>query len=222
MKTFTNYLEQCALMSLEKQDKLARMIGENMHEIDLDEGLIRFSSDLVFPFQILGTESDNTLTWLWAWAEEQTEIPENLVQTSLQLRDWGVRKGIREFTLPSVDIGKTDGNTIAMVSTQISMANSYFCDRYEGGAAYLLILDKSIDIQPSFDRAALFRHLSDTVSRYELNHQNVLWSYLQLKTLSPVSKGPLITCELETGERVNAEFDDAGKLRVWNGEAITD
>jgi hypothetical protein len=86
---------------------------------------------------------------------------------------------------------------------------------------YLLIFDKSIENQPSFNRSGLFRHLSDLVSRYELNHRNVLLSYLEKKGLSPVTKGQLVTCELETGERVNAEFDDHGKLTVLNGEAVT-
>ncbi len=207
---------------MEKQDKLSRIIGENMHELDLDAGLIRFSRDLAFPFQVLGTESDNTLTWLWAWAEEHTEIPENLVQTSLQLRDWGVGEGIREFTIPSLDLDHADGNSLAMVSTQIAMANSYFRDSYEGGAAYLLIFDKSIENEPSFDRASLFSHLTSLLSRYELNQRNVLLSYLERKGLSPVAKDVVTTCELESGERVIAEFDDTGKLRVWNGEAITD
>jgi hypothetical protein len=222
MKTFTDYLEQYALFSLEKQGKLAGIIGESMHELDLDAGLIRFSRNLAFPFQVLGTESDNTLTWLWAWAEEQTDIPENLRQTSLQLRDWGVREGIREFTMPSVDLDRADGNSLAMVSTSIAMANSYFRDSYEGGAAYLLIFDKSIENEPSFDRASLFRHLTDLLSRYELDHKKVLLSYLERKGLSPVAKDTVVTCELETGERVNAEFDDAGKLSIWNGETITD
>jgi hypothetical protein len=220
MKTFTDYLEKYALFSLEKQDKLARIIGENMHELDLDAGVIRFSRDLAFPFQVLGTESDNTLSWLWAWAEEQTEIPDNLIQMSLQLRDWGVREGIREFTMPSFDLDRADGNSIAMISTQITMANSYFRDGYEGGAVYLLIFDKSIEHESSFDRAGLFRHLTDLLPRYELNQQKVLLSYLEMKGLSPAAKGTSVTCDLETGERVNAEFDEAGNLKEWNGEPI--
>jgi hypothetical protein len=206
---------------MEKREKLAGLIGEYAHELDLDAGIIRFSRDLAFPFQVLGTESDNTLSWLWAWAEEQTEMPETLVQMSLKLRDWGMREGIQEFTLPSIDLDRADGNVIAMVSAQIVEANSYFRDSYEGGALYLLIFDKSIESQPSFDRSVLFRHLLDLVSRYELNHRNVLLSYLEKKGLSPVTKGQLVTCELETGERINAEFDDHGKLTVLNGEAVT-
>lgn len=222
MKTLNDYLEQYALISLEKRDKLASMVGENLHELDLDAGIIRFSRDLAFPFQVLGTESDNSLTWLWAWAEEQTEIPEMLIQASLDLRHWGAQEGLREFTIPSIDLTRADGNAVAMVSTQISQANSYFRDSYEGGAAYLLIFENSIDNEPSFDRASLLRHLSDIIARYDLNHRNLLWSYLQMKRVSAVEQGPLITCELETGERLIAEFDDAGKLSVWNGERVAD
>jgi hypothetical protein len=221
MNNFMDYIERYALFSMEKQDKLSRIIGEQMHHLDLDAGVVQFNQGLALPFQVIGTESDNTLTWLWAWAEEQTEIPEHLMQTSLQLRDWGAREGINEFTLPSVDIDKTDGNAITLVSTQIANANSYFRDSYEGGAAYLLIFDRSIDNEPSFDRASIYRHLTDLLSRYELNERKVLLSYLEMKELSPVSKGLLITCELENGERINAEFDDTGKLRVWSGESMT-
>ena len=206
---------------MEKQNKLARIVSEQMHQLDLDAGMIRFSRDLALSFQVLGTESDNTLTWLWAWAEEQTEIPDNLIQTSLQLRDWGLRERINEFIQPSVDTFKTDGNAIAIVSTQIANANSYFRDSYEGGAAYILIFDKSIENEPAFDGVSLYRHLTELFSRYELNQRKVLLSYLEIKGFAPVSQGPLVICELANGERIIAEFDDEGKLRVWNGETIT-
>src|SRR5208337_2070637 len=54
------YLERCALITLEKQDKLESLIAESIHELDLDAGKIRFN-DLAFPVQVLGTESDNSL-----------------------------------------------------------------------------------------------------------------------------------------------------------------
>ena len=206
---------------MEKQNKLARIVSEQMHQLDLDAGMIRFSQDLALPFQVLGTESDNTLTWLWAWADEQTEIPNDLIRTSLQLRDWGLRERISEFTLPSVDTVKTDGNAIAIVSTQIANANSYFRDSYAGGAAYLLVFDKSIENEPAFDGVSLYRHLTELFSRYDLNQRKVLLSYFEIKGLSSVSEGSRVICELANDERIIAEFDDEGKLRVWNGETIT-
>ncbi len=219
MKTVTEYLERYALLSLEKQDKLESLIGEHFHELDLDSGKIRFNG-LEFPMQVIGTESDNTLTWLWAWADEQTEIPESLMQSAIQLKVWGEGEGFREFTLPSVDLNRADGHAIAMIASEVCNASCYYRDGYEGGAVFLLLFGKTIDSRPSFDRTRLVRRLSDLFSRYDLNHRNALLSYLTMKRLSPVEERNLISCELGSGERLNAEFDDAGRLTVINGASF--
>jgi hypothetical protein len=217
--TLQAYLEKYALLSLEKQDRLESLIRDRMHELDLDAGKIRFE-DLEFPVQVIGTESDNTLTWLWAWAEEQTEVPIGLLQSAIQLRTWGGNEGIPEFTVPSVDLNRADGNIMAMISVEICRASCYYRDDYEGGTVFLLLFDRMIDSQPSFDRARLLLRFSDLISRYDLNHRNVVLSYLTLKGLSPVEQRNLINCELESGERLNAEFDDTGRLVVVNGAAF--
>src|SRR5512143_1441503 len=95
-KNFQAYLERYALLSLEKQDKLESLIGAHLHELDLDAGTIRFDA-LQFPVQVVGTESYNTLTWLWAWADEQAELPANLIQSAVQLRSWGTEADIPEL-----------------------------------------------------------------------------------------------------------------------------
>jgi len=222
MSTLTEYLEQFSLISLEKQDKLALLIGEHTYSIDLEAGKIRFNDDLEISFQVLGTESYNTLIWLWAWAEEQTEeIPVDLTEASRELRDWGLRKGIREFTLPSVDLHKADGHVLSMIACELCNASCYFRDAYEGGSAYLLLFDKRIVLQPSFDLSRLSRRFLDLVSRHELNHQKTLRSYLSIKKLPLADTGATITCELDSGERISAEFDDAGNIAQLNGEALS-
>lgn len=216
------YLERYALLSLEKQDKLEQLLGEHTYELDLEARTIRFSNGLDIPYQVLGTESDNTLTWLWAWAEEQMELPMNLLSSAFKLKNWGERENIREFSLPSVDLNRADGHAIALISAQVCNASCFYRDDYEGGAAFLLLFDERIDSQPSFDRARLFQRFSEFIALSELNHRNVFVSYLSMKGLCPVEKGSLITCELETGERVLAEFDDTGRVAMLNGEKISD
>ncbi len=217
--TLQTYLERYALISLEKQDKLESLIGEHLHELDLYAGTIRFN-ELEFPIQVIGTESDNTLTWLWAWADEQFELPASLLQSAIQLRTWGADAGIPEFTMPSVDLNRADGHAIAMIAAEVCKASCYYRDGYEGGAAYFLLFDRAIDSAPSFDRARLMIRMADLFSRYDLNHRNTLLSYLTAKGLSPVAERNLINCELESGERLIAEFDDAGRLIVVNGAAF--
>jgi hypothetical protein len=221
MRKLTEYLEQFALVSLEKRDKLDLLIGEHVYGLELDTGKIRFNDSIELSFQVLGTESDNTLSWLWAWADAQTEeMPMELLKASRELRDWGLRKGVQEFTLPSVDLHKADGHVLSMIACELCNASCYFRDAYDGGSAYILIFDRRIDAQPSFDLSRLSRRFLDLSSRYELNHRNALLSYLRIKGLSLAETNATISCELETGERLSAEFDDAGHLKSFNEEAV--
>jgi len=218
--SITEYLEQYALTALEKQDKLSLMIGEHSYALDLDAGKIRFNESIEFPVQILGTESDNTLSWLWAWADEQTEVPTELLSASLQAKKWGEQKNIPEFIIPSVDLNRADGHVLAMIATEICHASCYYRDVYEGGAAFVLVFDKRIDEQAPFDLSRLSRSYLNLLSRYELNHRNVLVSYLRAKGLSPAEKGNVITAVMKTGELLSAEFYTAGRLLSLNGEAF--
>ncbi len=221
MKKLTAYLEQYALLALEKQEKLATLVNGHTSELDLDSGKIIFTDGHEFSFQVLGTESDNTLTWLWAWAEEQIEIPENLLTSSLQLKDWGKREGIEEFAIPSVDLSRADGHVLSLISSQISSASCYYRSPYEGGAVFVLIFSEVVDRQPPFGLNGLSRQFTDFISRYEFNHQNALVSYLRANNLSFTEKGPFVSAKLVTGEKLIAEFNGQGRLKTVNGRTAS-
>jgi Family of unknown function (DUF6882) len=222
MVKLTEYLEQFALHSLEKQDKLALLLGDFTHVIDIDARTIRINDGLEISFQVLGTESDNTMIWLWAWADEQPEdIPEDLIQASRELREWGLQKGIQEFSIPSLDLHKAEGHALSMIACELCNASCYFRDAYEGGSAFLLLFDKRIDAQPSFDLLRLSHRFLDLISRYELNHRNALLSYLRLKKLPLAVSGLTVTCELGSRELLSAEFDDTGRLMQLNEAPIS-
>ncbi len=221
MNKLTTYLEQYALLALEKQEKLATLVNEQTSELDLDSGKIVFDNGPAVPFQVLGTESDNTLTWLWAWAEEHTEIPEDLVTSSLQLKDWGKQESIEEFTIPSVDISRADGHVLSLISSQISSASCYYRSPYEGGAVFVLIFSEVVDRQPPFGLDGLSRQFTDLISRYEFNHRNALVSYLRANNLSFTEKGPFVSAKLVTGEKLIAEFDGQGRLKTIDGTELS-
>ena len=221
MTKITDYLELYALISLEKQEKFDRLVGEHTMVLDLDTGAIRFSNGLAVPFQVLGTESGNTLTWLWAWSEEQPDMPVHLLSSAFQLKDWGEKHDVREFCSPSIDLNRADGQIISLIASEVCKASCYYRDPYEGGAIYVLLFDKSIDAQPPLDLAGLSRKLSDLISLYEFNHRNAILSYFRMKGLSPVETASIVTCELGSGELLSAEFDDSSHLALLNGEIIS-
>jgi len=219
-KLLMEQLERCILLSLEKQDKMASLLGDQSGHLDLDTGVIRFNDTHECSFQVLGTESDNTLSWLWAWADEQTEIPGDLLEASLRLKAWGEQENIPEFSMPAVDLNRADGRALSLIATEVGKASCYYADHYEGGAAFVLLSCRAIDSQPSLDIAALSRHFPDVISLYELNRKNALLSYLVKKGIAYEEKGPEIVCELESGETLRAVFDDAGRMLSLNGKEI--
>ncbi len=221
MNELTHSLEQYALISLEKQEKLSRLLGDHLVELDFDMGLLRFSGEMEFYFHVLGTESDNTLTWLWAWADEQAEAPEELLQSALQMKEWGASRGIEECTLASVDLDKADGHALSLLAAEVCSASCYYRDAYDGGALFLLLFGKEIDRQPSFDAAGLVRRFSQLILLPNLNHRNALLAYLRKKLLPFVEHGAIITAELESGEDIRAEFDPSSRLLFINGKTLS-
>ena len=221
MSTINEYFEQCALISLEKQAKFDRLIGEHSPEFDLDEGILKIDNDLALPFQVLGTQSDNTLTWLWAWSEEHADVQPDQITTALQLKEWGLKNGIEEFCMPEVDIERADGMMISLIATEVCKASCYYRDAYEGGAVFVLLSGSGIDRQPAFELSGFLRAFTDLASRYDLNHRNVLRSYLRMKGLPFVEDGAMITGKLESGEELRMEFGGSGDSVLLNGESFS-
>ncbi len=221
MSSIKDFFEQFALISLEKQAKFDRLTGEHFAEFDIDAGLLKIDNDLVFPFQVLGTQSDNTLTWLWAWSEEHADVQPELLAAALKLKDWGSKQGVEEFCLPEVDIERADGMMISLIAAEVCKASCYYRDAYEGGAAFVLLSGAGIDRQPDFELSGLLISFTDIASRYELNHRNTLLSYLRMKGLPFVEDGAMITGKLESGEEIRMEFGGSGIIVSLNGESFS-
>ena len=220
MSELISYFERYVLVSREKQLKLARLVGEHIFDLDLDAGVARFSGSLEFPLQVLGTQSDNTLTWLWAWAEEQTEIPADLQRSSLEMQDWGRGHNVPECTAPSVDLGRADGGLLSLVAAEVCKASCYYRDVYEGGALFLLLFSRDIDRQPSFGADDLARSFADLAAVYDFHHRNAFRSYLQMKNLPHSEHASFIAGELDTGEDIRANFEESGRMVSLNGKPL--
>jgi hypothetical protein len=218
MDDLTAYFERYALPAEEKRAKLLKLVGEHRLDLDLDAGTARFNDTVVLPFQVLGTESENTLTWLWAWADEQTEMPEGLLRSSRAMKIWFETKGLGGYASPSIDLNKADGTQLAVVSSEVCMASAYYREHYEGGSILLLLFGVVIDRQPPFTRSELVRALSDLIAQYDFDHRSALTAYFQAKHLPFSSEGSLLSGELASRERLVAAFDERGRVTTINGE----
>jgi hypothetical protein len=129
----------------DKQIYLQAQFGKTGWAFDLNSGVLAFRRPHAGPLQlsvhVLGTESEETKTWLWAWANDSA-VPPTLMTSALQLKQIGVAKGIPEFTAPEWPI-TPDVNPprISLVASGMLRASAYFRAPYPKGAAYLLIKD---------------------------------------------------------------------------------
>lgn len=218
MASLQTLFERFALVSLEKQAKLASLVNDHFFQADLDEGKARFGDIWECPFQVLGTESDNTLTWLWGWADEQSEVPEHLLRAARELRNWGAQTKVPEFTVPSLDLNHADGTMLSTIASSICRANAFYREHFDGGSLFVLLFGEAIDRQPGFDRAGFLRVLADHTAIYGGNHRGLVVSYFRELNLPSQESGATFSGELAMGERIVAEFDPTGMITMINGE----
>ena len=65
-----------AVFSFDKQLLLADLIGDLPWAFDLPSGILSFGDQFAWRAEVLGTESDEAKTWMWAWANHESNIPE--------------------------------------------------------------------------------------------------------------------------------------------------
>ena len=220
MSSLIDHFEKIALVALEKQDGLFSLLGEYLLDLDIDKGIARFSDAAAFPYQMLGTESENSLTWLWAWADEQPEVPEELLRSVRELKAWGAKEGVSDFAVPSLDLNRADGTMISMIASMICAASGYYRDPYDGGSLFILLYGADSGRPVVYDRAGLIGALSELRSRYDFDHRKALCSYFRMKDLPFTESGDTVNAELAGGERLIALFDHAGQLTALNGEPL--
>ncbi|MCO4770084.1 MAG: hypothetical protein KDA24_08655 [Deltaproteobacteria bacterium] len=131
-------------VALDRQSWLANRIGDATWGFDMATGLMRFDDPktgavITTACQVLGTESAETETWLWAWANEASGIPTSLIETARALGQVGSERGVPEFSAPSLDLADVDGHTLAVVASAAHAVAGYYRAPYDGGALYVLL-----------------------------------------------------------------------------------
>eukprot|EP00439_Symbiodinium_sp_Y106_P014332 s5734_g2.t1 len=109
--------------------------------------------DLAYHCQILGSESDESNTWLWAWANEH--VPEDMTQAARGLSQ-------RQLPLEAVDAGQ-----LAMVASGLCSAKAYYSGLINNGLGrmYAIITDETFPARQQElqgDAARLMRTIGQT------------------------------------------------------------
>lgn len=143
-------------IALERQLYLASLLSENPYAFfDMTTGKVTIDDKFSVDVQILGTESYTDQSWLWGWANDVSNIPDNLLLRAKQLKQYGEQRQINALVQPGLTLDEThNGHYIGMLGSGLLNTNAYYSIGYDGGALYVLIDDENF---PTDERDPLQR-----------------------------------------------------------------
>ena len=210
--------DEHAVASFDKQLHLQELIAHLDWSFQLDTGLLSFGGSWQWRAQILGTQAEQSNTWLWAWANDASAIPAQLLTAAEVLRFWGERWAIPQLTEAEIPVGEFDGDYFARLACGLCPAEAYFRGEHPGGAVYLLICDESYPRCRDRQPLRVFSVFSQALTSLPIrNHKSALLAYLKYCGLTHRWDGGNLIVEHVGQDVITASFDDRDRLIRWNG-----
>ncbi|MCC3156217.1 hypothetical protein LJ737_03160 [Hymenobacter sp. 15J16-1T3B] len=217
-KSVQQLLERYGAIAYDKQNDLFDVIGENSWSFDMAAGTISFGPALVFPVQILGTFSHSSESWLWAWANTQSGIPERLLTQARQLKTYGEEQEIDLLKHDAVDAEEDDLHLIGSIASGLFDASGYYLADYGQGIMLITLKSELIDQHRKHDVARLLHAFPEAISLYELDHRPAFISYAALKGYTVTEQADAVTASSAAGS-LTATFDSLGRLSNLSGSS---
>lgn len=206
----------------DKQSALNDRVGRLDWNFDTGTGILRFGDKYQWKAQVLGTESGVSGTWLWAWGNKASHIPENLLEASRSLRQLGADNGISELSSPQIRLDDGFGGHFwAILATGLCKANAYFRGPYKGGAAFLLIKDADYPEEAGDPLGRLRSMFPQAVCAYNIgDHRRALLGHAESLGLPVQSQADCVSIKDGAGNCLVAKFDDAARLTEITGKIV--
>jgi len=202
-----------AAASFDKQQHLDNLVGGLDWHFDLAGHLLSFGDRFRWQAQLLGTESEDTKTWFWGWANPSPGITPSLLQAATALKELGEQRLIDELTEPQLSLEEFNGHFLTLIASGICQANASYYAPYEGGAAHLLIKDDRFPppTEPPLVRiASLFPQAISAIAIP--NHKLALAGYLEYYGLDARAEGDALVVQEEDAPMLKAAFDEHDRL----------
>jgi hypothetical protein len=206
--TFKDIFSKYGAYSLDKQDNLAKTIGDLEGNLDLDEGILSFSDDLKFNIQILGFYSEEFKQWSWGWDNENI-FNEKLLNDSKKIKDIGEEFDVKEFSTPVFEIDFDECHAMAMVTSSLLDDNGYYVSNEDDLKIFLSITSDKIKEDNSSEK---FRLIFNSFQKnYDIYPKLAFEGYTKLKNYFFKEREDF-SLAIIGEDRVIASFSERGKL----------
>jgi hypothetical protein len=184
------------------------------------EGKLTYGDDKTFDIQVIGTYSENEKSWLWAWANTQSGIPENFLQTALGLKALGEAYQIEDLITPKKELDTDPGSYFSSIASGILKDSCYVPLKFKGLIVYVTVKSAEADSKARVAPALICSHVTNMAANYNFPHKYSLFFYLKAKGYEVELPGNNIIAK--NGEdQILAIFDLKGRLMKISNSKLT-
>ena len=213
-QTFEDLIEQYIGLAFEKQMDLEDIIYGKPWQIDMAKQQLVFGDDLYCSFQLLGTFSHSSETWLWAWGNEQSQLPKNIIEQSLELKKIGEKNNIDLFKFPKFDATEDDLHLFGIIASGMFNSSGYYVADYGQGTLVLTFNNEDIEQihkkNDTHNRVASV--IPQLIANYDVNHYAAIKHYLLAKNYQITFDDGLKLIATKGENQISAEFDNSSRL----------
>jgi hypothetical protein len=208
-------LNQYVGLGFARQLAFADVLGERNWSVDLKQATVRFGNDLTFPMQLLGSQSDSSGNWLWAWANHQSNLPPAVTQLANTLKAWGEQHQVDEFSEGHVDGSVADGHQLSLVVSGMHGKCCCYRGPYDGGAIFFLVLNPPPEVIAPSNAMRAVNVITQVLSNFDVDSRPMAEAYLTAEGFQ-LQREPAATVAKRGREGINLVFDDLGRLTKAN------
>ena len=215
-KSEQELIERYGGIAFDKQIDVAEVIGENNWSLDMINCEISFGDNLVIPFQILGSFSRSSQSWLWAWANPQAEMATDSLNHAFKLKKYGEDNNIDFLKIDNFEASNIDLHLIGLTASGMMKSSGYYIADYGKGAMVFTLKSEAIDKVAKNEHERILSVFPQLISDFDIDHKTALKSYLEEKGYKLSIEKYKIT-GLKGANQITAEFDKDNILTKLNG-----
>ncbi|HEX3132617.1 MAG TPA: hypothetical protein VHX44_03430, partial [Planctomycetota bacterium] len=137
---FDRLFNQHVLYSALKQAFFLQRYGTQEWNFDTKQGRLTFGRKTAFQAEILGSYSAGSGTWLWAWANDASGLPEPLTRISRGMRKFGGDKGLEPFTTPEFPVTQQmHAETFGLLVIGLARMPCFYNAKHQHGSVLLVV-----------------------------------------------------------------------------------
>lgn len=211
--TLQDAFDTYAVAAWDKQMRLNDLVGKADWELDVEAGKLSFSNGPTWTIQILGSESFQSDTWLWAWANTKSGLPDALLRMAQQVREFGEQHDIDELIQPDIPLDWGDSHLLGSIAVGLCGAEAYYRCTHSAGAVCVLIRDDSYPPPQESPLSKLPELFFDAINNLDIrNHRLALTSFLRQHRATVQESAEHIEAQLPTGP-LTATLDHHNRIR---------